>query len=209
EIQISEKLWLSMSSKEFKEHLSGIDANSLENIVKNLIDYEDDFDENHALIAIPALYANLPRVPEKEREVFDIEPDRIWHNLTHRLMEKIPESTRIKTISNLLNSCDLFGQLEIVRIIGHRENIGRRLVSENNAKIFEKTLLNNIQKTSIEELIKTYNLSQILHFFISEGNSINNNILEDENILFSLLKSSVYERRASSSSTPVIKREKI
>ncbi|HHT7855202.1 KAP family P-loop NTPase fold protein [Pasteurella multocida] len=209
EIQISEKLWLSMSSKEFKEHLSGIDANSLENIVKNLIDYEDDFDENHALIAIPALYANLPRVPEKEREVFDIEPDRIWHNLTHRLMEKIPESTRIKTISNLLNSCDLFGQLEIVRIIGHRENIGRRLVSENNAKIFEKTLLNNIQKTSIEELIKTYNLSQILHFFISEDNSINNNILEDENILFSLLKSSVYERRASSSSTPVIKREKI
>ncbi|XWY18627.1 KAP family P-loop NTPase fold protein [Bisgaard Taxon 45] len=209
EIQISEKLWLSMSSEAFKEHLNGIDANSLEKIVKNLIDYEDNFDENHVLIAIPALYENLSRVPEKEREVFDIEPDRIWSKLTYRLLRKIPESSRIKTISSLLGCCNLFGQLEIVRIIGHRENIGYRLVSEKNAKHFEKILLNNIQNTSTEELMNSYNLSQTLYFFISEGNSVSNNILENENILFSLLKSSVYERRSSSSSSPMIKREKI
>lgn len=209
EIQISEKLWLSMSSGAFKDCLNGIDANSLENIVKNLIDYEDNFDENHALIAIPALYENLSRVPEKEREVFDIEPDEIWRKLTYRLLRKIPESSRIKTISSLLRCCNLFGQLDVVRIIGHRENIGYRLVSKKKAKKFEKKLLNNIQKTSTEELMNSYNLSQILYFFLSKGKSVSNAILENENILFSLLKSSVYERRSSSSSNPIIKREKI
>lgn len=209
DIELSKELWSVMHTEKFKEELSKINENSLESIVKNLLDYENEFNEHTAIYAIPSLYQNLPRVPEKERGFWELEADRIWSALTYRLLKKIPEKSKNGTIGQLLDSCDLFAQLEIVGIIGHRENRGHKLVSDILAKHFESRLINNIKGTPLSELSSTYKLSHILYFFVSLGNIVNDDILNSEEILLSLLKSSVSEIKSQKGDDPTIHRKKI
>lgn len=208
DVELSKKLWKVMSSEKFNTDLSNVNSSSLENIVSNLMDYEDDFNENTALYAIPALYQNLSRVPERERGFFEFEAYHTWSSLTYRLLRRIPEKLKIGTIYQLLDSCDLFAQLEIVGIIGYRENRGHRLVPEIFARNFEKELINNIKKSSLEELSNTYNLLHVLHFFVELGNIINDEILYSEEILLSLLKSSINEVRSQIGNDPTVHRKK-
>lgn len=209
DIELSKKLWSVMHTEKFKEELSKVNENSLESIVKNLLNYENEFNEHTAIYAIPSLYQNLPRVPEKERGFWELEADRIWSALTYRLLKKIPEKSKNGTIDQLLDSCDLFAQLEIVGIIGHRENRGHKLVSDILAKHFESRLINNIKGTPLSELSSTYKLSHILYFFVSLGNIVNDDILNSEEILLSLLKSSVSEIKSQKGDDPTIHRKKI
>ncbi|RRN04439.1 cytochrome C nitrite reductase [Bibersteinia trehalosi] len=209
DIELSRKLWSVMNTENFKEELLNINADSLENIVKNLMDYENEFNELTALYAIPALYQNLPRVPEKERGFWEFEADTIWSALTYRLLKNIPEKSKNGTIDQLLDSCDLFAQLEIVGIIGYRENRGHKLVSDILAKHFESRLTNNIKDSPISELLNTYKLSHILYFFVSLGNIVDDEILDSEEILLSLLKSSVNEIKSQKGDDPTIHRNKI
>lgn len=208
-IELSRKLWSVMSSERFKDELLNINADSLEIVVRNLMDYEDDFNEHIALYVIPSLYQNLPRVPEKEKGIWELEANTIWSALTYRLLKSIPEESKNGTIDQLLDSCDLFAQLEIVGIIGHRENRGHKLVSDILAKHFESRLINNIKGTPLSELSSTYKLSHILYFFVSLGNIVNDDILNSEEILLSLLKSSVSEIKSQKGDDPTIHRKKI
>lgn len=208
-IYLSEKLSKIMSSKNFSQELSNINSSSLEYVVKNLMDYENDFNETTALYSIPILYQNLSRVPERERGFFEFEIYHTWSALTYRLLKKIPDSLKTVTIYQLLDSCDLFAQLEIVGIIGHRENRGHKLVPEIMATVFEKELISNIQKSPLEELSNTYKLSHVLYFFVSLGNTVNDNILNSEKILLSLLRSSINEVKSQRGDDPTIYREKV
>lgn len=208
-IYLSEKLSKIMSSKNFSQELSNINSSSLEYVVKNLMDYENDFNETTALYSIPILYQNLSRVPERERGFFEFEIYHTWSALTYRLLKKIPDSLKTVTIYQLLDSCDLFAQLEIVGIIGHRENRGHKLVPEIMATVFEKELISNIQKSSLEELSNTYKLSHVLDFFVSLGNTVNDKILNSEKILLSLLRSSINEVKSQRGDDPTIYRKKV
>lgn len=209
DIELSRKLWSVMNTENFKEELLNVNADSLETIVKNLMDYENEFNELTALYAIPPLYRNLHRVPEKERGFWEFEADTIWSALTYRLLKNIPEKSKNGTIDQLLDSCDLFAQLEIVGIIGYRENRGHKLVSDILAKHFESRLINNIKDSPISELLNTYKLSHIFYFYVSLGNIVDDEILDSEEILLSLLKSSVSEIKSQKADDPTIYRNKI
>lgn len=210
EAQLSQKVWLTMQSEEdFKIALSAVPDNSLENVVDNLIEYERGFTKEIALATIPTLYKHLPRVPEKERGFFDFEADMVWSRLVYRLLRKLPEKDKKETITQLLNSSDLYGQYQIVGIIGYREGRGHKLVSESDAKDLEEIFLNNIRSATIKELAGTYNLSHIIYFFVSIGNLFSDDILSSPEVFLSLLKSSISERKSQRGDDPTIHREKI
>ena len=209
-VKLSQKVWLAMQSEEdFKIALSAVPDDSLENVVNNLIDYEKDFTKEIALATIPTLYKHLPRVPEKERGFFDLEADMVWSRLVYRLLRKLPEKDKKETITQLLNSSDLYGQYQIVGIIGYREGQGHKLVSESDAKDLEEIFLNNIRSATIKELAGTYNLSHIIYFFVSIGNHFSDDILSSPEVFLSLLKSSISERKSQRGGDPTIHREKI
>lgn len=209
-VKLSQKVWLAMQSEEdFKSALSAVPDDSLENVVNNLIDYEKDFTKEIALATIPTLYKHLPRVPEKERGFFDLEADMVWSRLVYRLLRKLPEKDKKETITQLLNSSDLYGQYQIVGIIGYREGRGHKLVSESDAKDLEEIFLNNIRSATIKELAGTYNLSHIIYFFVSIGNHFSDDILSSPEVFLSLLKSSISERKSQRGDDPTIHREKI
>lgn len=210
EAQLSQKVGLTMQSEEdFKIALSAVPDNSLENVVDNLIEYERGFTKEIALATIPTLYKHLPRVPKKERGFFDLEADMVWSRLVYRLLRKLPEKDKKETITQLLNSSDLYGQYQIVGIIGYREGRGHKLVSKSDAKDLEEIFLNNIRSATIKELAGTYNLSHIIYFFVSIGNPFSDDILSSPEVFLSLLKSSISERKSQRGDDPTIHREKI
>ncbi|MGY4679814.1 KAP family P-loop NTPase fold protein, partial [Ursidibacter arcticus] len=210
EAQLSRKVWLArQSEQDFKIALSAVPDYYLENVVDNLIEYERDFTKEIALAAIPTLYRNLPRVPEKEKGFFDLDADMIWGRLVYRLLRRLPDKDKKETIMQLLDSSDLYGQYEIVGIIGYREGRGHQLVSELEAKELEEILLNNIRSSTIEELTETYNLSHIIYFFVSIGNAISDDILNSSEVFLLLLKSSISERKYQRGNDPTIHREKV
>ena len=190
------------------QSLSNIELNSLENVSRNLMEYESDFTEEHVLNAIPVLYQYLPLVPHKERGMFDFGPDVVWSGLTYRLLKSIPKENIYNIILQLLNNCDLFAQLEIVGIIGYREGRGHRLVSESEAEQFENMLVDHINDAPLQTLVETYNLIHVLHFYVYLGNAVDSSVLASEDILYSLLKSSIAESKTQKGSDPTIYREK-
>lgn len=209
EVQLSQKLWKLMGSDEFKNALEMIPDRNLENVVRNLTDYESEFTSTIALHSIPALYDNINRVPERELGFLEFGPKMTWSRLVYRLLRQIPENDRVEIITKLLEYCNLYGQLEIVGIIGHREGRGHQLVSQEQANEFEKILQKNIKDSSCSELSDTYSLSNVLYYFVSTGNAINKDILKSENVLYALIKSSVSERKQQRGNDPIIYRENI
>ena len=209
-VKLSQKVWLAMQSEEdFKIALSAVPDDSLENVVNNLIDYEKDFTKEIALATIPTLYRNLPRVPEKELGFFDFGADMVWSRLVYRLLRRLPEKDKKEVITQLLNSSDLYGQYQIVGIIGYREGRGHQLVSELEAKELEEIFLSNIRSATIKELAETYNLSYIIYFYVSIGNMVSDDILNSSEVFLSLLKSSITEVKSQIGDDPTIHREKI
>ena len=209
-VKLSQKVWLAMQSEEdFKIALSAVPDDSLENVVNNLIDYEKDFTKEIALATIPTLYRNLPRVPEKELGFFDFGADMVWSRLVYRLLRRLPEKDKKEVITQLLNSSDLYGQYQIVGIIGYREGRGHQLVSELEAKELEEIFLSNIRSATIKELAETYNLSYIIYFYVSIGNMVSDDILNSSEVFLSLLKSSITEVKSQIGDDPTIQREKI
>ncbi|MDG4952978.1 KAP family P-loop NTPase fold protein [Actinobacillus equuli] len=209
EIQLSEKVWNVMPSKKFDQVISNIPSNSLENVIKNLMEYENQFTDQTALFGIPALYKILPKVPKRNLGMFDFGPDVTWSRLTYRLLKAISDNSKFEIISKVLDSCDLFGQYEVIGIIGYREGRGHKLVSEDDATKFENKFKENIQNASLTQLANTYNLSHILYFFASTGGYIKEEILSDHRVLISLLKSAISETRSQRGSDPTVHREKI
>lgn len=195
DIILSQNLWPYMSSELFRIKLSEINGERLKYVVNNLSDYEIYFTEETALNSIPTLYDNLPRVTEREDDVLELDTDFIWSRLVYRLLRQTPNNHRYNVVSKLMESCNLYGQYEIMGIIGHRKNRGHQLVSKEEATSFENTLINNVNKSSIDELSNTHNLSHILYFIVSTGNILKNEILNSEKIFLSVLASSVSEIR--------------
>ena len=189
---------------QFIQALSNIELNSLENVVRNLIEYESDFTEEHALNSIPVLYKYLPLVPYKKRGMFDFGADVVWSRLIYRLLQSISKENIYNILLQLMNNCDLFAQFEIVKIIGYREGRGHHLVSESEAKQFEDILVDHIKNSQLQTLLKTYNLIHVLHFYVYFGNALDNSILESEDILYSLLKSSIVENKKQKGNDPTV-----
>lgn len=205
EFILAEDLFRKMTCQaQLIQSLSSIELNSLENVVRNLMEYESDFTEECALNAIPVLYHYLPLVPHKKRGMFDFGPDVVWSGLTYRLLQNIPKENIYNIILKFLNNCDLFAQLEIVGIIGYREGRGHRLVSESEAQEFENILVDNINNSQLQTLIETYKLTYVLHFYVCLGNTLDNSLLESEDILYSLLKSSIVESKKQKGNDPTV-----
>ncbi|WP_373603167.1 P-loop NTPase fold protein [Aggregatibacter sp. HMT-949] len=208
-IILSQTLWSYMSSDKFAVELAKIDENYLESVVNNLANYEADFTEKTAMYSIPALYEILPRVPEKERGFFEFDAHIIWSRLVYRLLRKISDNLRYNSVLKLIDLCNIYGQYEIMGIVGHREKRGHKLVSEEQARNIEDILISHVNSSSLDTLSKTYKLSNIFYFIVSTGNSINKKILRSNEIFLSLLKSSVSEIKRQVGSNPEIIREKI
>ena len=202
---LANDLFFKMPFKDkFGQALSNIELRSLENVIKNLMDYKSDFKEEYALNTIPVLYKYLPLVHyKKNRGMCEFGPDVVWSSLTYNLLQSIPKENIYNTISQLLSNCDLFAQLEIVRIIGYGER-GHRLVSEYEAQEFENILVDNIKNSQLQTLIETYKLTHVLNFYVSLGNTLDNSLLESEDILYSLLKSSIVESKKQKGNDPTI-----
>ncbi|MCK9683522.1 hypothetical protein CH637_004440 [Haemophilus influenzae] len=97
--------------------------------------------------------------------------------------------------------------MEIVGIIGYREGRGHRLVSESEAEQFENMLVDHINNAPLQTLVETYNLIHVLHFYVYLGNAVDSSVLASEDILYSLLKSSIAESKTQKGNDPTIYRE--
>lgn len=115
--------------------LRALNPDSLEAVLQGLEAYEDRFTPNAVVPTSVALLNLIPEMPEKtERGFFDIgRPDMAVTRINLRLLRRVDdEAEREKLSTKILSRVDNYSsQLLHIHMIGHREGVGHKLVSED------------------------------------------------------------------------------
>ncbi|QEY26596.1 KAP family P-loop NTPase fold protein [Neisseria zalophi] len=184
----AQRILLTMADEiRFKNSLAEVPKENLEDIINNLISFEDEFTEQHALATIPYLYEIIKKIPDRPRTFMGISSKDIVRQLVFRLIRSIPEHNRLNIIKELMKKTNLSGRLEIINIVSYRETSAYKLLDENKVNILKEELYRDIQRASENELVNELELLLLLSWLRSKIPDIELPILKSKNIFFKLL----------------------
>jgi hypothetical protein len=144
-----------------RRELLALDATQLADLLTRLEDYEGTFPDDVAA-AIPVLYQLISRLPARDG-MWSIEPDmrvtrvvlRMFRNRNPAIVSEIVR----QAIEQLPSLSDRWS---LVRLVGHLESSGHRMVSESDAEAFESELVTMILTASAEQLADERDLSFLI-----------------------------------------------
>ena len=142
-----------------KENLEGIHR-----LMLRLHEYEDVFQPREVMEAVPAISDRHARLMFEAGRTIDLETDFSYGGLMRRMLGvwQDPEQLayQLKTILPRIDS--LSARAELVSIVGHRPNLGEKLVSEEDAGWFEGNMVTALENAPKEALAKEYALARLL-----------------------------------------------
>ena len=142
-----------------------MDPDTLEHALERLEDYEDDYRPEDAEKAVPVLLNQMSRLREGRSGFMDFGTDGKVRRLIFRLLRKIENpaavSTLVKTMSPRIES--LSARATLVKMVGHRDNVGRKFVTENEASLLEQQLLTAMEHTELQQFARERDLIGLLH----------------------------------------------
>lgn len=115
----------------------------LMNVLARLEDYEGSFDLQHPEVAVEVLASASARFRPRERRFFQFTLDIAVRRLLLRVLRGRTESG-VEAILDKVTPPDLSSRVELVRLVGHREGSGSRLVNESAAKRLEQDLVGDV-----------------------------------------------------------------
>ena len=140
--------------------LDSLDEPRLESSLERLEDYEHDFPAEAATVAVPVLLNRMGRLSPEWGGRFGISPRFKATRVVLRLLRRIEDPTVLSNcVSEMIKRVDsLSGQFELVEMVGHRESVGHKLVSEDRARKLEEQLVDRLKSATTEELTNEWNL---------------------------------------------------
>lgn len=131
--------------------LSALEPAQLEHVLSRLRGYEREFPTNTPEIAISVLSRHGARLPDGRRGMYGFGADLELSRVIYRLLRNL-EPEQVERAVRASNFSDLSRHYDVVRIVGHRENSGHRLVEESAAKQLESDLRATVLGASAEDL---------------------------------------------------------
>ena len=146
--------------KELIRLLDGLNEQRFETALERLEDYEHDFPVDAAPIAVPVLVNRMERLNPDWIGMFGFSPRFKATRVVLRLLTRMEEPiTLSECVSAMLERLDtLSGQFELVEMVGHRESVGHKLISEDQAGKLEEQLVDRLRSATAEELTNEWNL---------------------------------------------------
>jgi predicted KAP-like P-loop ATPase len=163
--------------KELERLLAGLDPEQLAKLFIRLADHENDFPKERPEGAIAAILRQRGRL-RGEGGLLEFGPDVAASRLVYRLLRG-REPDAVAEVVKRIDFPDLSGRLDVVKIVGHREKVGQRLVSKAAAERFETELVEGILSSSGEQLAVERELGPLILFARGDrATEVRNHLLE-------------------------------
>lgn len=153
---LAELAWNLMPDvQSFDEYLRGLDSEQVVDVVASLETYEDEVTPDRVAPGVTSLLNILPSLPEQERGMFGLGTQMIVGRVVYRLIrsqnsEAFVESTVRLVLPQLTT---LFAKLTLIEMVGHRENIGHRLVPVAVSSELEAAWRAELRALDVDKLV--------------------------------------------------------
>lgn len=157
----AERAWACFGDREsLNDYLRSLDRERLQDVIASLGTYEDQFKPVHVVPGLIVLLNLQSDIPKRQRGMLELDTRFTVSRVTFRLLRSLgsadaAEATVRQALPELTS---LSSKLELILQVGHRENIGHKLVSENAAKEFEKTWREEVRSAPAERLLHEWDL---------------------------------------------------
>jgi hypothetical protein len=163
----AERAWACMFDRSlFEKYLESIDPPRLGDVINSLEIYEDQFTPDQVVPGATVLLNLMSEIPERQRGMFDIGGRLVVSRVVLRLLRSLndPAGIEIAVRQILPNLRLLSSAFDLIRIVGHREGAGHKLVPEEIAADLEKCWRAQVRAKSVQELVQEPDPLQLVLF---------------------------------------------
>ena len=148
---------------ELEQLLDSLDEDSLEDALERLYDFAGEFEQLAVLTAIPAIVNRMWRLSKHPNGALSLPPRWKATWVVDQMLKRIQDPDALTdVVDRVLEDVDsISGRVAVVEIVGHRESVGRRLVSEEYATHLEQRIVGQLRDARIEDLRAEWNLFHI------------------------------------------------
>ena len=192
----------------FDAYLRSVPYTRRGDVIAKLGTYEQDFKVEHAVPGTAVLLNLIPDVPEDGSGMFRIEPNIVVGRITLRLLRAAGDAAAlaeaVRQILPQLNT--LSAKFELITHIGYRENAGHRLVSEADAKEFERR--DEVRAATPDQLAAEWDLARVLYFANADrADDESPTVVPDEpDVTLAILRSARTETRSQTVGDRAVRR---
>jgi len=145
-------------------YLRSLDANEIIDVISSLEIYEDQFTDKHVEPASIVLLNIMYELPNNYKSLFDLgvrhKVRRVVYRLIRSLRNPDPIERAVKSILPEVKT--LSAKYELISLVGHKENIGHKLISQEASRQIELEWVHEVKIATVEDLLKEPKLLRIL-----------------------------------------------
>lgn len=161
----AEHAWNIITDRDsFDAYLRSLPYERRGDVITKLVTYEQEFKLEHAVPGTVVLLNLIPDIPEDGGGMFRIGPSMVVGRVTFRLLRALGDaavvSEAVRQILPHLNT--LSAKFELITTIGYREGAGHKLVSEADAKQFERQWRDEVRAATPDQLVSEWDLARVL-----------------------------------------------
>ena len=199
----AENAWPIMTDQaKFENFMNSLPIERVQDVVSSLGAYEDRFTPDHVVPATVVLLNLLPRLPECQLGMFDLDTRLVVGRVVYRLVRVLKDPRVVEdAVRRILPQVpSLSSKLEIVTDIGYREGAGHKLVSEEAAASLEKEWRDAVRASSPETLAMETELLRTLYTAKREAEPNESELVvpDSPGVTYALLRSARGEVRSQS-----------
>ena len=150
------------------EFIRSLEPTRWQDVVSNLCDLAPRFGPEHVEPGVVVLLNLWPDMPERpsSSSVFGNDTRGTVRRASYRLLSALSDVHAVDDAMRriLPDVTSLSSKVELVLLVGHRENSGHKLVTQIAADGFETTLRNEIRTAPIDKLVDEREPSRVLTF---------------------------------------------
>jgi hypothetical protein len=150
----------------FDTFLRSVDLDRLEDVIAALENYEGRYPTRAVPGAIAVLLNLLPILPERPRGMLGADSRIVVTRVVLRLLRQLasPEEVERNVRESLPRLPAFSSQLQLIVLVGYRENAGHELISKIAAEQLEAELVDAVCEASAEKLIPEWDLLRVLYW---------------------------------------------
>ncbi|GAA1293932.1 NTPase [Planotetraspora silvatica] len=161
----AELLFAHIEDEDFlSQALSDLEPSQVESIVAALESHQEEFSGVDPTAAIVVLLNQLPRLRRQARSFFDIGPDLVVSRVVYRLLLPTggPDQVLALVRSILPRVHQYSSKLILLKLVGHEENAGHKLVEEAEWRSLEEEIREEVRSSAATDLAHEWDLLRLM-----------------------------------------------
>lgn len=206
----AELLWNVLDDNDaLQRGIEAIDLVDREDVIRSLEAFEQEFRPEHVVPGVVVLLNQLPKLPERERGLFDPDTRLSVGRVVYRLIRSLdtPDAIESAVREALPQIESLSSQFELITDVGYREGAGHKLVTEAAAKALEDEWAERVAAASVDDLLGETDLLRTL-YWAGEilGTDAALDVEQDPNLTLQIFRTARTYTRTQSAESRAIRR---